>query len=123
MFKRAQKNKKGFTLIELIVVVAILAILAAIAIPVFSNMSQEARDNVQLANARMIAQAINTHNALNPESAIATKGELAATKAAVGTSFWPQIVVSEDEVAAWGWVSISDSVATAAKASVATPEE
>ncbi|MGI6298128.1 MAG: prepilin-type N-terminal cleavage/methylation domain-containing protein [Saccharofermentanales bacterium] len=33
-----RKSKKGFTLIELIVVVAIIAILAAIAIPRFANM-------------------------------------------------------------------------------------
>jgi len=51
MFKKL-KNKKGFTLIELIVVIAIIAVLAAIIIPsVTANIARanEARD---LANAR-----------------------------------------------------------------------
>lgn len=45
MFKRIQKmlkNKKGFTLVELIVVIAILGILATIAIPKYSGMRNKA---------------------------------------------------------------------------------
>ena len=38
-------NKKGFTLIELIVVIAILGILAAIAIPRFSGFTDKAKQN------------------------------------------------------------------------------
>jgi prepilin-type N-terminal cleavage/methylation domain-containing protein len=36
-------NKKGFTLIELVMVIVILAILAAVAIPVFQNLRKEAK--------------------------------------------------------------------------------
>lgn len=37
MKKRLQKSKKGFTLVELIIVIAVLAILAAIAVPIIAT--------------------------------------------------------------------------------------
>ncbi len=45
-------NKKGFTLIELIVVIAILAILAAILIPALTNYIKKATDTKNAANCR-----------------------------------------------------------------------
>lgn len=47
-------NKKGFTLIELIVVIGILAVLALILIPSITNYLAEAREARDNANARAL---------------------------------------------------------------------
>jgi len=53
-------NKKGFTLVELVVVIAILAILAAIAVPTVSNIITTANTNVDAANAQTVELAIKS---------------------------------------------------------------
>ena len=47
-----KKNKKGFTLAELLIVVAIIAVLVAISIPIFNNQLKKARFATNVANAR-----------------------------------------------------------------------
>ncbi len=53
------KKKKGFTLIELIIVIAIIAILAAIAIPKFGEVRKNANRNADIANAKQIQSAVS----------------------------------------------------------------
>lgn len=52
---RRLKNKKGFTLIELIVVIAIVAILAAVGIPALAGQTAKSVQSTVDANARIIA--------------------------------------------------------------------
>lgn len=47
-----RKNKKGFTLMEMLIVVAIIAVLVAIAIPVLSNNLHKTRVAADWANVR-----------------------------------------------------------------------
>lgn len=55
-----KKKKKGFTLIELIIVIAIIAILAALAIPKFGDVRKDAALKADVANAKTIANAATT---------------------------------------------------------------
>ena len=55
--KRNNKKKKGFTLIELIIVIAIIAILAAIAIPNFLSIQRKSRVKADIASAKTIYDA------------------------------------------------------------------
>lgn len=57
----AEKNtKRGFTLVELIVVLVILAILAALLIPALTGYIDKARKNQVVAETRMLTQAVQT---------------------------------------------------------------
>lgn len=47
-----KQGKKGFTLMELLIVVAIIAVLVAIAIPLFTNQLEKSREAVDEANIR-----------------------------------------------------------------------
>ncbi len=78
-----KKSKKGFTLIELVVVIAILGILAAILIPVIGGFITRARISADEANAR------NLYNCAS--MAIAT-GATAADVACSGSATVPAVI-------------------------------
>ena len=86
MLKRMRKNKKGFTLAELLIVVAIIGVLVAISIPIFTAQLEKAREATDLANMRA-AKAAAVAEYLDDDSATwskkyydAAKGTLVAEK-------------------------------------------
>ena len=55
--------KKGFTLVELLIVIIIIAVLAAIAIPKFSSSSQRSKESSLRANLKLVRNAIDLFRA------------------------------------------------------------
>ena len=58
LFRKRLSNRKGFTLVELLVVISIIGILSAIAVPKFSSASESARGAKIQADLRTIDSAI-----------------------------------------------------------------
>ena len=54
------KSKKGFTLVELMIVVVIMAILVAVAVPIYSAVTSNARKKTCAGNCREITGQLNS---------------------------------------------------------------
>ncbi|BCZ45239.1 hypothetical protein psyc5s11_13060 [Clostridium gelidum] len=77
MNELSKKKKKGFTLVELIIVIAIIAVLAAIAIPKFGQITKKSNITADIATAKNLsgiaAQAVaEDQTLLNTNSATTT---------------------------------------------------
>ena len=91
MFNNIKNKKRGFTLIELIIVIAIIAILAAIAIPKYQKSKTQAAITAHNANVSMLKTAASVKlNELN-----ANDGEVIWTKESADSlqyvEKWPEI--------------------------------
>ena len=62
-----QKNKKGFTLAELLIVVAIIGVLVAISIPIFARQKLKAQEAVDKANLRAAYAEVMAAAASDPD--------------------------------------------------------
>ncbi|MEG2256659.1 MAG: prepilin-type N-terminal cleavage/methylation domain-containing protein [Lachnospiraceae bacterium] len=85
MIEKLKHDKKGFTMVELIVVLVILVILAALFIPALTGYIDKAREKKVLAEARMVLTAAQTvlseqYAMLGPDSEIPDLTRIAASE-------------------------------------------
>lgn len=83
------KNKRGFTLIELMIVVVIIGILVAIAIPNFISMQNRAKEGSVKANMHSFQLAMEDY-AVQNDGTYATDTEKASVKALFPGAAWPK---------------------------------
>ena len=62
-----RNNKKGFTIVELVIVIAVIAILAGVLIPTFAGIITKAQDSAALQEATAIKNAANVEALSLPE--------------------------------------------------------
>ena len=58
----SQSKQKGFTIVELLIVIVVIGILAAISIVAYNNVTQKARDDERVSDARNIVNALASYN-------------------------------------------------------------
>ena len=81
-----KRNRKGFTLMEMLIVVAIIAILIAVAIPTFSSALTKAKAATDEANLRALKGLIVTDYLANEKTYDATTYYLSADGSSVQTA-------------------------------------
>ncbi len=73
------KNKKGFTLVELMIVITVIAILATIGVMSFTRVQKQARDTKRKGDLRALYTALQAYYTENQFSYPATLGTLTPT--------------------------------------------
>ena len=104
-------NKKGFTLMEMLIVVAIIVVLVAIAIPVFTGQIEKANQATDAANVRAAyAEAV--------VSALENDGNgTATTDSVMKSASWDKLGDDNKEI---GGVSVNDIAKTKGKTMTVT---
>ena len=79
-----RNNKKGFTIVELVIVIAIIAILAAVLIPTFANLVKRSKVSADTQLVRNLNTALVTDSASKGNAKHATMGAALAAAAEAG---------------------------------------
>lgn len=94
------KSKKGFTLVEIMIVVVIIGLLAAMAVPAFQKVRQNSQEKAITNNLRQVAHA-GAQYILEEGTTQVTGSQLTTANYlnnidAVGTEVYTGLIVSED---------------------------
>lgn len=106
-----KNNNKGFTLMEMLIVVAIIAVLVAIAIPVFTNQLEKAREATDAANIRSAYAEVMATALTDTDRADATDAKLTNdVKKTVtdGKAVWSKDVDAVQKQKDWQNTSITE---------------
>jgi len=100
---RYNKAKKGFTLVEIMIVVVIIGLLAAMAIPAFNKIRESASEKTVVNDARQLAGAAQQYLMDNPDVdpvtiAVNTDGEVTGDLADLVSKVSKGITVTEGEL-------------------------
>ena len=99
-----KSSKKGFTIVELVIVIAVIAILAAVLIPTFTGIVRKARESNDLQLVRNLNTALATDKVLN--------GEHTTMQDAINAAYEGGYVLAKLDAAAKGneilWDSAND---------------
>ncbi len=104
-----KKSKKGFTLVEIMIVVVIIGLLAAMAIPAFQKVRQTSQDKAVVNNLRQIAAAAQQYM-LETGSTSAPTDNLIGT----GSQYW---ITTVEQVANETYGILIDTASTQITAS------
>lgn len=99
-----RSNKKGFTIVELVIVIAVIAILAAVLIPTFINLTKKANESVDMQLVRHMNTALQTDEALNEKASDVIKAKAVLESNGI-TQFKPV-----DSECVFYWISTDNRV-------------
>lgn len=108
------KEKKGFTLAELLVVVAIIGVLVAVSIPIFTSQLEKAREATDLANIRSAYAEVQTAALTEIGQTELTKqnnGYITLTTDDPGHTYYQAVVRLTQQTAGWTTTDANKAVA------------